>query len=198
MNKRGLIKLFLGLILLVIVLLLIIAGLGYYIYNKGPLVNTDGPEVEDCEIDSDCPEDYVCYNSQLCSNLLEGVVCNAQTGDLKCHKLCEADSDCSKDMPYCEEIGFISGDAIGLNNICVVSDCAEEGEQFSKVYVGEYPESCCEGLIEWDSGFDTREVVNGECVETGMVSGWPVGTCLNCGNSVCEDIENVCNCPEDC
>ncbi|MBU0530847.1 MAG: hypothetical protein KKC05_04190 [Nanoarchaeota archaeon] len=76
-------------------------------------------------------------------------------------------------------------------------ECAAEGEQFSKVFT-EYPENCCEGLIEWESGMDTREVVDGECVETGLLAGSPVGTCINCGNGVCESIEDVCNCPEDC
>lgn len=78
------------------------------------------------------------------------------------------------------------------------SDCAKEGENFSKVFTDEYPSECCEGLTEWDSGMDTREVVDGICVETGAVSGYPVGTCINCGNGICEDIENICNCPEDC
>jgi eight-cysteine-cluster-containing protein len=79
----------------------------------------------------------------------------------------------------------------------ILSNCAKEGEQFSKVYP-EYPENCCAGLTEWNSGMDTRKVVNGTCVQTNLVSGSPVGTCINCGNGICEKIENVCNCPEDC
>jgi hypothetical protein len=75
--------------------------------------------------------------------------------------------------------------------------CAREGEHFSKVYPN-YPQSCCSGLTEWQSGMDTRKVVNGVCVQTNLISGNPVGTCLNCGNGICENIENVCNCPADC
>lgn len=77
-------------------------------------------------------------------------------------------------------------------------NCAKEGEQFSKVYKNEYPEICCEGLTEWNSGFDTRKVVNGTCVETGLLAGSPVGTCIKCGDGICGLNENICNCPGDC
>ncbi len=76
-------------------------------------------------------------------------------------------------------------------------DCAEEGENFSQVF-DEYHEKCCEGLTEWESGMDTRISVEDKCYETMMVSGSPVGSCINCGNGTCEEIESPCNCPEDC
>jgi len=75
--------------------------------------------------------------------------------------------------------------------------CADERERFSSVK-DEYPEHCCEGLIEWNSGFDTRISIGDDCYNTMMASGYPVGTCINCGNEICEDIEDVCNCPNDC
>jgi hypothetical protein len=76
--------------------------------------------------------------------------------------------------------------------------CANEGEHFSSVYQKEYPEHCCEGLTEWDSGMDTRISIGEQCYETMSMSGSPVGTCINCGNGICETLENVCNCPEEC
>ena len=45
---------------------------------------------------------------------------------------------------------------------------------------------------------DTSISIADECYETGAMAGSPVGTCINCGNEICENIENVCNCPEDC
>jgi len=75
--------------------------------------------------------------------------------------------------------------------------CANEGELFSVVY-DQYPDTCCGNLTEWDSGMDTSISVGTECYKTGLVAGSPVGTCINCGNGICEDIENVCNCPGDC
>ena len=77
------------------------------------------------------------------------------------------------------------------------SECAREGEEFSEVY-DTYPDHCCDNLTEWHSGFDTRISIGDNCYETGLIKGSPVGTCINCGNETCEDIEDVCNCPEDC
>ena len=79
----------------------------------------------------------------------------------------------------------------------VLKKCAEEGEMFSLVYSA-YPKQCCGGLTEWHSGFDTRIAIGAACYETGFVKGAPVGTCINCGNGTCDDLENVCNCENDC
>jgi len=87
---------------------------------------------------------------------------------------------------------FLVGGVLAENQTC-----AKEGESFSQVYK-EYPEKCCEGLTEWDSGMDTRVVQNGTCKETGMVAGNPVGTCIKCGDGICGLNENVCNCVGDC
>ena len=75
--------------------------------------------------------------------------------------------------------------------------CASEGQQFSLIY-STYPKECCSGLTAWNSGMDTREVTNGVCVETGRLAGSPVGTCIKCGDGVCGNKENLCNCPADC
>jgi len=74
---------------------------------------------------------------------------------------------------------------------------AGEGRHFSDVYKI-YPDHCKKGLTEWDSGFDTRISIGEECYDTMMESGYPVGTCINCGDGICSEIESVCNCPEDC
>ncbi len=78
-----------------------------------------------------------------------------------------------------------------------VKECAEVGEKYSKVY-NEYPDSCCEGLTEWEQGMDTRRIEDNVCIVTNLLSGNPVGMCLNCGDGTCEGVENVCNCPSDC
>lgn len=76
--------------------------------------------------------------------------------------------------------------------------CAEEGEKFYPFMTGEYPIICCEGLYEWIAGMDTQISIEGECYRTGMTAGAPYGICVNCGNGICENIEDICNCPEDC
>jgi len=79
-----------------------------------------------------------------------------------------------------------------------ISTCANQGEQFSKVYTDEYPEVCCSGLNEWDSGFDTSIAIGNTCYDTMLASGNPVGTCIKKGDGICSSIENVCNSPNDC
>jgi len=80
---------------------------------------------------------------------------------------------------------------------CEDNRCAGEGEQYSAVYP-EYPDACCEGLTAWESGMDTRVSVGDACYETGLLAGSPVGTCIDCGNGVCDELETVCNCEADC
>ena len=110
-----------------------------------------------------------CGGSPICAPCGNGI-CESQYGEDKCN--------CAED---CNQ----------------TATCAKEGEMYSKVY-SEYPKTCCEGLTEWDSGFDSRIVVNGTCEETGLLKGAPVGTCIKCGDGICGLDENVCNCAADC
>ena len=92
------------------------------------------------------------------------------------------------------QMGDICKENMGIHS----GKCAQEGELFSKVFRDQYPSYCCPGLTEWPSGMDTRRVENGKCIETGMLSGNPVGTCIRCGNGICDPKETLCNCPQDC
>jgi eight-cysteine-cluster-containing protein len=102
---------------------------------------------------------------------------------------------------WCANGTIVSGglDANGcqLPPKCILK-CAQEGQQYSLVYTSQYPEHCCEGLTEWESGLDTRKVVNGACVASNLISGVPIGTCIKCGDGICKSPENLCNCPQDC
>lgn len=78
-----------------------------------------------------------------------------------------------------------------------IKECAKEGETVSDIFE-DYPSKCCEGLTKWNSGMDTRISVGDECYSTLMVSGSPTGICIKCGDGICGEFQNVCNCPEDC
>ena len=93
-------------------------------------------------------------------------------------------------------VGVIS--ILILLSSCSLDNCAKEGEEFSPEVSHNLPKHCCKGLEEWDSGMDTSIPIGDECYETGAMSGSLAGTCINCGNGICEDIENPCNCLEDC
>jgi hypothetical protein len=61
--------------------------------------------------------------------------------------------------------------------------CAEAGENRGVAVV------CCEGLVEIDNAYPCGHVC-------GIIFGYPL--CSACGDGICDDWENSCNCPEDC
>ncbi len=84
----------------------------------------------------------------------------------------------------CEQWAFFNGDC-GQEYVKVL-DCVEEGVGLSPGY------ECCEGLIGRNPSTPIRD---GICDE---IAG-SFGICIPCGNGVCdEELENICNCPEDC
>ncbi|MBI5061190.1 MAG: hypothetical protein HZB67_02650, partial [Candidatus Aenigmarchaeota archaeon] len=124
---------------------------------------------------------------------------------IACRKACPCNVTCPLYSPpppgWCANGTIISGGK--SENGCpapakCVGKCAKESEQYSFVYKDRYPESCCAGLTEWSSGMDTRISVADKCYDTYLVSGYPVGTCIKCGDGVCGKYEDPCNCAEDC
>lgn len=61
------------------------------------------------ECDS-CSENETCYDSRLCSMSPNGIMCGRQEGDLRCHRECASDSDCTP-RQECREATMWSGDA---------------------------------------------------------------------------------------
>lgn len=76
--------------------------------------------------------------------------------------------------------------------------CAKENEKVSEVYKDKYPSQCCTGLTDNKAGMDTSISIADKCYQTGLESGYPVGTCINCGDGICGQNENPCHCPKDC
>jgi hypothetical protein len=156
-----------------------------------------------CNCPSDCKENCVkeggsvpiVPNAPKCCAGLTGIGCNTPDSSGNCNQNCVGASVCAK----CGDgICGIGENKCNCPQDCsAIQECAGVGERFSIVY-REYPQKCCPGLTEWLNGMDTRRVVDGRCVETGLVSGSPIGTCINCGNGICESIETICNCPSDC
>lgn len=104
---------------------------------------------------------------------------------------------CTQPGPSPAEQGEAEARVVEAEEVPEPAECAEEGEQVSKVY-REYPRECCEGLTEWQSGMDTRMAIGDGCYMTGLIAGAPIGTCIDCGNGMCGESETPCNCPEDC
>ncbi len=54
--------------------------------------------------------------------------------------------------------------------------------------------ACCEGLVKRCG----VEYFDGSCDMSGDHSVYGVPICIPCGNGICNQFENRCNCPEDC
>ncbi len=78
-------------------------------------------------------------------------------------------------------------------------NCAKMGEMFSQIYdTDKFPSHCCKGLIPWSNiHLFGSPSIEDKCYEKDM-GVESVGICLDCGNNICEEIEDPCNCPEDC
>lgn len=81
----------------------------------------------------------------------------------------------------CEEWAFYRGECGTKYRKDLPCKKAGEGVSVSE---------CCEGL----KPLDNMIVQDNQCVV--IVGGWT--TCSDCGNNICENWENMCNCPEDC
>ncbi len=75
----------------------------------------------------------------------------------------------------------------------VDGSCIEEGDTFKQ----SENFSCCDGL---EYTLDKKYYQGENCELTAPnVEGYELNyVCTNCGNSVCEEWENACNCAEDC
>lgn len=68
------------------------------------------------------------------------------------------------------------------------SDCVRKGE-----YIIEDGQECCEDL----SPKNEKEIYAANCTFFPNM-GASLKQCIPCGDGVCGELENVCNCPEDC
>lgn len=82
----------------------------------------------------------------------------------------------------CSLQGFYNG-TCGQEYVVNVS-CAEAGQAQGIV------RECCNGL----DSVSKFQIIDGECIP--LVGGY--GICTDCGNGVCEDWEDTCNCGDDC
>lgn len=80
------------------------------------------------------------------------------------------------------------------NNLTSIS-CGTQGQLINFIDPST-PNKCCEGLKNIRIG-DSISVAD-KCYWKGTESGSTLIICSNCGNGICEDVESVCSCPEDC
>lgn len=87
----------------------------------------------------------------------------------------------------------------------VVVDCSEQKNCLPKISEYQVPTcgalaysaqdvNCCKGLVK-RCGFD---YLDGSCNMKGNGTSYSFPICIPCGDGVCTNFENHCNCPEDC
>ena len=103
-------------------------------------------------------------------------------------KPCEeiATEHCPEDI--CDLIDGCVGDLV-----CYAKQLQPPPECGALAYTGGQVD-CCEGFQERCG----LEFFDGSCDMVGASSIYSVPICIPCGNGICNQFENACNCPEDC
>lgn len=78
--------------------------------------------LQPCDWDVPCPTDEICYLSQVCylypPNVDAGPPCEMETGDRRCHRLCEA-SACGASESCCDVVMFSRTDGGTRYPLCL-------------------------------------------------------------------------------
>ncbi len=144
-------------------------------------------EMRACETDADCT-----LTDNGCCGCSEGGEQTAINLVYEEDWLDELSNNCD-DKVCSQEDNCVSGAAVCENNICVFkekkeSECFVAGESFLVAEKGD--KECCADLYELNPKID---LVEGECQPFPEKS-----ICINCGDGICGEGENYCNCPADC
>lgn len=123
-----------------------------------------------------------------------------------CQRGCAGSEDKKGCQPVClpQDCTLIIVDQCPSEYCAVMVDCsgekicydqmAQEPAQCGDIaYAGQDVE-CCEGLVK-RCGI---EFFDGRCDMEGKNSAYNLPVCIPCGNGICSQFENRCNCPEDC
>ena len=146
---------------------------------------------------SDCPEGYFCYESISGGLGPDGPIDGGHIGGgNECYKLCETDSDCPDTSPHCVGKEVITQDMAEIKNLCLKESCAGQGEKYYKLNYK--PDRCCKGLTDVFGRATGYISIADQCYSTGEEAFLLIGKCSDCGNRICESVETVCGCPEDC
>jgi len=140
--------------------------------------------------------------SEYCSNVyfLKGKcpkkLCNLNCIDINVGRACAlkcVPKECFQiDAKYCPEECQIMKGCDG-KDICYDKIDEDPPECGGLAYAGESV-ACCKGFVK-RCGI---EFFDGSCDMEGSFSIDSIPICLPCGNGICNQFENRCNCPEDC
>ena len=138
-----------------------------------------------------CAEEFA--KSGVCSKDLCRAVCADGSEKKDCPKAC-VPQDCPKiplekcPRQFCEVMTNCSNE-----QVCHYKMPGEPAQCGDLAYAGQ-DVKCCPGLVQ-RCGI---EFIDGNCDMEGRNSVYDLPICIPCGNKICDQFENRCNCPEDC
>ncbi|MBU0468008.1 MAG: hypothetical protein KKD07_00060 [Candidatus Omnitrophica bacterium] len=111
--------------------------------------------------------------------------------------------DCEK-VCYPKECAEIDAESCPLDSCQILKGCSGEDVCYHKLinepfecgnisYAGQKVE-CCYGLVKRCG----ERFFDGTCDMIGANTLYSVPICIPCGNGICNQFEDSCNCPEDC
>lgn len=164
----------------------IFVSISWIFISASVFAQIEEQQVLDCESvfaeSGFCPEN-------LCN---KEVKCSSQTEQIMCAIVCHP-KECvtiqSQDCPS-ERCVVLSG--CGEENVCYPKMEESSLPCGELAYTGE--KECCEGLVKRCG----VEFLDGTCDMIGKYSISNAPLCIPCGNGICNQFENRCNCPEDC
>ncbi len=132
------------------------------------------------EKEEECPKDK-CMQTCYAGILFDG--CDIGCFPKSCLEL--SVDDCPEDS--CQIMDGCSGKKVCYYKVQPAGGCG------GLAYTGQDVQ-CCEGMVKRCG----VEFFDGTCDMKGSNSVDSVAACLPCGNGICNQFENSCNCPEDC
>ncbi len=128
----------------------------------------------------------------LCS--LECLKGTEETPENECPKVC-VPRDCKEiSVENCpQSFCLIQTDCSKITTCQSLVDPDQIPECGGLAYSGQDVD-CCKGLVK-RCGFD---YLDGKCNMQGKNTAYYLPICIPCGDGVCTNFENHCNCPEDC
>lgn len=133
------------------------------------------------------------YETNICPKQMCNHHCPGGIYTEECEVICEPKPCFEIGVEHCPESVCQIIEGCEGKDVCFPQNDFAPPACGDLAYAGDDIE-CCEGL--------TRrcgvEFFDGTCDMAGRFSIYGVPICVPCGNGVCNQFENACNCPEDC
>jgi hypothetical protein len=144
-------------------------------------------------------DDFTMYCAKLyslqgdCPTNLCQLKCESQGEGKECQNSCVPKPCTAIDAQQCPAQYCSVMEDCSKNKICHYKMVGEPAKCGDASYAGQDVE-CCPGLVR-RCGI---EFLDGTCDMEGKNSVYNLPICIPCGNGICNQFENRCNCPEDC